>query len=136
MPDAWYETDGTFRYIVFEGKACVTDYLGSESKIEIPSALGGHPVTTIAGCFSYPEAVTDITVAEGVTTIEPYALSSRGAGSGMTLRLPASIRKIYPDGLSVFSGGQPIAVYAPEGSAARRFVLGLAEDDITLPEMK
>ncbi len=49
----------------------------------------------------------------------------------MILRLPGSIRRIYPDGLFVFSGGQPITVYAPEGSAAQRFVLDLAEDDIT-----
>jgi hypothetical protein len=131
MPDARYETDGDFRYIVFEGKACVTDYLGTQSKIEIPSMLGGYPVTTITGCFSFPETVTDITVAEGVLTIEPYALVSRGAGSGMILRLPDSIRKIYPDGLCVFSGGQPITVYAPEGSAARRFVLDLGEENIT-----
>jgi len=49
----------------------------------------------------------------------------------MTLRLPGSVRKIYPYGMFVFSGGQPITVLAPEGSVAQRFVLDLAEDDIT-----
>ncbi len=82
MPDARYETDGDFRYIVFEGKACVTDYLGSETQIKIPSTLGGYPVTTITGCFSFSESVTDITVAEGVLTIKPYALSAGARGAG------------------------------------------------------
>jgi hypothetical protein len=131
MPDAWYETDGDFQYIVFDGKAYATGYFGSNSKLDIPATLGGYPVKALCYRFTYPKSVTDITVEEGISVIEPYALASLNEGSGMTVHLPASIQKIYPDGISIFHKMQPITVCAPEGSAAQQFVLELGDANIT-----
>ena len=72
------ETEGLFKYTVYNGEATITglvddDYFGA---IEIPSTIGGYPVTAIgdnafAGCV-----FTSITIPDSVTSIGDNAFSN------------------------------------------------------------
>ncbi len=69
-------TDGIFTYTVTDGEATITEcakYDFMMSKIEIPSVLGGHPVTAI-GKLAFAENWSPaVVIPDSVTTIADYA---------------------------------------------------------------
>ena len=68
------DTEEDYEYTVSDGKATVDGYNGNEISLEIPSTLGGYPVTSIGNCAFYGcESLTSITIPDGVTSIEESA---------------------------------------------------------------
>ncbi|MBR0540851.1 MAG: leucine-rich repeat protein, partial [Clostridia bacterium] len=63
-------TDGDWEYTVSNNEATVTGYTGSLTDIDIPSALGGYPVTKIGNsAFSGKTTLTSVTIPDSVLTI-------------------------------------------------------------------
>ncbi|MBQ7061232.1 MAG: endonuclease, partial [Clostridia bacterium] len=67
-------TEGDYTYYISGGAATVLSYNGSAAEVEIPSALGGYPVTAI-GCaaFANNSALTCVTIPAAVSNIGSYA---------------------------------------------------------------
>lgn len=85
-------TDGYYTYTVSDGNATITNVDTSISgDIEIPSTLGGYPVTGIGGAaFCYCDDLVNVTIPDSVTSIGDFAfwgcteLISVTIGSGVT----------------------------------------------------
>ena len=74
---AFARTEGDWEYReAYEwegGGVCVTEYLGSEEYLTVPSVLGGKSVTWLGGeAFSENEALRTVIVPEGVIGIDTY----------------------------------------------------------------
>ena len=68
------DSSGDYYYTVTNGKATITDYFGSATKLVIPSKLGGYPVTEIGNFVFYDRAkITSVTIPDSITTIGEYA---------------------------------------------------------------
>lgn len=88
------ETSGIYTYTVANGEATITGCDTSASgAIEIPSSLGGYPVTTIGSySFSSCYSLTGITIPDSVTSIEVQAFEYC---SGLTsITIPDSVTSI------------------------------------------
>ena len=75
--DPVYETDGDWKYFVSaDGSAVIADYTGSETKLTLPSDLGGHPVGSVADSAFYNHTnLESVTIPEGIRTIGSSAFS-------------------------------------------------------------
>ncbi len=70
---AYAETEGDFEYSVSDSKATITKYNGSDAELDVPSTLGGYPVTVIGDyAFNGCSSLTSITISESVTSIGRY----------------------------------------------------------------
>ena len=63
-------TDGYFAYYQSGGTAIITNYLGSEKNITVPSTVNGLPVTQIwSNAFSNNDTVETLTFSEGIRSL-------------------------------------------------------------------
>ncbi len=69
------KTYGDFTYTVTDGKVTITGYTGTSYDAEIPSAIGGKPVTTI-GKWAFDRCeIKSITIPDSVTKFEEFAFA-------------------------------------------------------------
>lgn len=104
---------GHFYYHLHEGYVSVCGYLGREVKVEIPSSIGGKPVSEIeSGSFEGCNSLEEITVPDTVVMV--YEDSFTGASSlrkiisyteGVTIQVPDGVSVEYPAG-QVQNGSQ------------------------------
>ncbi len=82
-----------FKYTVENGEAEITDYIGSDEGVIIPSEIEGYSVTNIGeGAFSWCESLTSIEISDKVTSIGKYSFSFC---SGLTsITIPNSVTSI------------------------------------------
>lgn len=90
------DQSGPFTYEVQNGGAHITAYpTDTVGAVEIPSQLGGHPVTSIRrGAFSNAREVTEFILPDTLTTIEEAAFFNCPGLTGITL--PASLSTLAP----------------------------------------
>ncbi len=82
-----------FTYTVTNGTATVTKYVGSETQVEVPSTLGGYPVTAIGKeCFKDKRSLTSVTLPDGVVSIANYAFE--GCEALTEIYLPSTLTSI------------------------------------------
>ncbi|MDO4543339.1 MAG: leucine-rich repeat protein [Clostridia bacterium] len=87
------EAEGDYEYIVNNGEAIITGYIGSGGDIAIPSTLGGYPVTGIGGgAFLNCYSLTSVTIPDSVTSIGLNAF--RRCTSLTSVTIPDSVISI------------------------------------------
>ena len=80
------DTKEEYDYTVIDGKATVDGYNGNEISLEIPSTLGGYPVTSIGGAaFEGCRSLKSITIPDGVTSIGNYAFEGCSSLTSITI---------------------------------------------------
>ena len=80
------ETGGAFEYEISGGEASVTRYIGSESEVSVPDALGGCPVTSIgASSFRYCQTLERVDLPASVREIgtEAFAFCTSLTGAAI-----------------------------------------------------
>ncbi len=92
---------GDYEYVVRDGGAVVTGYVGSDEVIVIPSEMDEYPVTAIGDRAFYEKTFYNVTVPRGVTSIGVESFS------GCTYAG-------YDDESNYYDNG-PFTVYLPEG---------------------
>lgn len=86
-------TSGDYEYIVSNGEATITEYLGESSTVVIPSTLGGYPVRCI-GVFAFQNrtSLKSVTIPDSVTYIQPAAFAYCYSLTSITI--PESVTRI------------------------------------------
>ncbi len=73
---AFAETSGDYTYSVnSDGTATITDYIGTDTKLTIPSEIESYPVTSIGDYAFYSTAIEEIVIPDSVISIGDYAFS-------------------------------------------------------------
>ena len=91
-----------------DGTLIITRYKGEESRIEIPSVIGKSRVTAIGRDFAWGTKLADVTVPEGVLSIEDYAFYK--CESLVTVNLPKTIEKIGSGAFSLCENLKNISI--------------------------
>ena len=79
---AWFRLyecnlSGDMVYQASDDAATLVRYFGSDSKVDIPTELGGKPVTEIGEwAFAYYSSLTEVTIPKSVTSIRAFAFRS------------------------------------------------------------
>ncbi len=109
---------GNFTYTVSDGKAKITSYPETASgAVEIPSKLGGYPVTAIdVHAFSGCTFITEVTVPDTVKTIGDYAFAY--CTTLTNVKIPSSVTSI---GKNAFAYSNNIVVECEKGSYAEKY---------------
>lgn len=103
--------EGDYIYSVTNGNVTIKDYLGSDTKLVIPSTIAGKPVTEIGPmAFWMDDNMTSVVIPEGVTTIGKEAFS--GNDNLANIQLPSTLKTI---GQRAFWGSAIIELNVPEG---------------------
>lgn len=65
------KTEGNYKYVVEDGKAILTKYIGKESEVTVPAKIGGYSVKKLdANVFTYDNSPVSITFSEGIEELE------------------------------------------------------------------
>ena len=127
------DTEEDYEYTVSDGKATVDGYNGNEISLEIPSTLGGYPVTSIGNCAFYGcESLTSITIPDGVTSIGDHAFYYCSRLTSITI--PDGVTSIEES--AFFGCSRLTSITIPEGvTSIEEFAFYLCErlTSITIP---
>ncbi len=111
-------TEGDYEYTVTNGEATITGYTGDagywdDSLGEIPSTLGGYPVTAIGSYVFSGADVSELVIPDGVKTIGEGAFKDC---SPLTIVLPKSVTYIGAEAFyyyeEVYSGCEYCSCYS------------------------
>jgi hypothetical protein len=92
--------DNGFEYTVEDNKITITNYIGSETNLVIPSHINNLPVACIGEeAFAYNNGLTSVDIPNTVTIVENYAFLQ--CSSLETITIPKSVTSI---GLLAFLG--------------------------------
>ena len=82
-----------FQFRITDGKATLTAYVGSKTRVEVPSTYQGCPVTAIADrAFENKTRLQSVTLPSGIETIGWFAFS--GCVALHEVAIPASVKSI------------------------------------------
>ena len=105
-----------FHYEIREGQAVILSYLGKESCVTIPDAIGGYPVTSIEEAAFRTTPVSTVVIPASVTKIGWFAFADCKSLASVTL--PASVSTI---GYGAFDGCSSVTLYCPSDSYAANY---------------
>ncbi|MDE5993963.1 MAG: leucine-rich repeat protein, partial [Oscillospiraceae bacterium] len=81
---------GNYLYVIENGKAVITGYLGKDTRLSVPNTLGGYKVVAIGeGAFQDNKNIVSVTVGNGICEIRDNAFKSCEKLS--EINLPASV---------------------------------------------
>lgn len=110
-----------FHYEIRDGRAVILAYQGNETRVVIPAAIEGYPVTSIGDNAFKAAAVVSVEIPYSVTDIGWFAFSDCTTLTDLTL--PASVESI---GYGAFDGCPSLTVYCPENSYAAAYATSFA----------
>lgn len=111
-------TEG-LQYEIADDQVKITGYSGSDSAVTIPNTIDGYPVKTIGrSAFAYAQNLQEITLPEGLTTIENEAFLESGL---IHVVIPGSITRIDE---SAFKRSQLVSVEFKDGDTNTEAILG------------
>lgn len=118
MPLPEYITEGDYEFLIFNGEAAFSAYLGTEENYVMPSEAAGCPVTRVlCGGFDGPTSGGRgiVVVPESVLVLDSYSTHKwQGSSNGYIKHLYITNPRTVIH--TIFSG---CTVHAPEGSAAQ-----------------
>lgn len=110
--------ESDFRYTVGNGVVTVTQYVGKDREVRIPSTLGGYPVRVIGDrAFADLVSPVSVTVPDGVTQIGWFGFS--GCVMLERVALPASVTSIAYGAFQ--NCRQDLTLICPDGSYAEQY---------------
>ncbi len=130
-----YFNNGTFEYRALDdGTLEITKYLGTDTAVTIPDTIGSKKVSSLNGAFQNCGAITEITISEGITSIQDHTFEGC---SGLTaLRIPSSVNHI---GVMAFADCTSLAeITLPEslnGVGSQMFYNCTVLKEITIPKI-
>lgn len=93
LEESGSDTEAHFCYVVEQGAATITQYVGTACEVEIPATLGGYPVRAIGDrAFAGNTTLTSVVVPAGVERIGWFAFS--GCVMLESISLPESLTSI------------------------------------------
>lgn len=101
-----------FSYSVTNGEAWIYSYTGEETEIEIPSRIGGAPVTKLSGTLFSDSGVKRVTLPETLVDISPLRFCEV-----VEVVLPAGMDSLKPQW---FEGFQKLESFTITGEGAYR----------------
>ena len=107
-----------FHYEIREGEAVILSYLGKESRVTVPAAIGNYPVTSIEEAAFRATPVSSVVIPDSVTKIGWFAFADCPSLTSITL--PASVSNI---GYGAFDGCRNVTLYCPSGSYAAKYAI-------------
>ena len=107
-----------FHYEIREGEAVILSYLGKESRVTVPAAIGNYPVTSIEEAAFRATPVSSVVIPDSVTKIGWFAFADCQSLTSITL--PASVSSI---GYGAFDGCKNVTLYCPSGSYAAKYAV-------------
>lgn len=133
----WAASEEDFEYDFSGSGVIITEYLGGESQVEIPSTIEGTPVTAIGNsAFAWNTDISKVTVPASVMAVEVYAFSgcvsltslyfmgnAPACGAGVFNNCPETLVVYYDEGTTgwgdTFGGRktvprQPVPPVTPE----------------------
>ena len=107
--------EGNYSYVVYNGKATITKYNGSDANVAIPTTLGGYPVTAI-GENAFANCSALITV-----SMPSVEVIGNGAFADCAILKRAYMPTVTTIGDGAFSGSDSVMIYAPLNSYAHEY---------------
>ncbi len=109
--------EATFRYTVHEGQATLTEYMGTDKHLTLPSYIDGYQIVAIADNAFSSDTLESVTVPEGVTKIGWFAFADCTQLNAVTL--PPSVTSI---GYSAFpKSNKSFTIYCQADSFAQQY---------------
>ena len=96
-----------FAYLIYDGKATITDYKGTGGDVAIPAELDGYPVNAIGSAAFEHKGLTSIVIPDSITTIGDFAFE---ANLLTILNIPNSVTSI---GIHAFNYNQLTSANIP-----------------------
>ncbi len=67
------QTEGDYTYVVSNGSAYITAYIGSGTDVVVPATLGGYPVVYIGTIFYENTTIETVSLPSTITALDSYA---------------------------------------------------------------
>ena len=106
-----------YTYVIRDGGAVITSYLGSQKVVQIPDRIEGYPVVAIGEGAFRNSKVEEVILSDGVTTIDWFAFY--GSYRLQSVTLPASVRVIEYGAFELCSAA--LKFTCPKGSYAAQY---------------
>ncbi|MEE1055712.1 MAG: leucine-rich repeat domain-containing protein, partial [Acutalibacteraceae bacterium] len=87
-----YFSNEDWEYLKYSDHICVTQYLGTNSEVVVPSTIDNLPVTTIYETFWLISGVTRVTIPEGITVLGYMAFAC--CGDLEYINIPSTVNTI------------------------------------------
>ncbi len=107
----------TFRYTVNENQATITEYIGTDKNLTLPSYIDGYQVVAIADNAFSSDSLESVTVSAGITKIGWFSFADCPKLTAVTL--PPSVTSI---GYSAFpKNSKSFTIYCQADSFAQQY---------------
>ena len=128
-------TDALFTYVIKNGKAIITGYLGNSDTVVFPKIIKGYEVTVLGNgtAISGMDNVTTIVISDGITQIGNSAFKNCSSLTG-SIALPNSVTNIGDSAFYGCSGITNLVISENVGAISANAFFGCSEiTNITMP---
>lgn len=95
-------SDGVYEYIVKNGIAALTGYVGTDLDVTVPESISGYPVKVLAGTFENNDSITSVVVPSSVEIITEMTFAGTDVLEKIILPFTGAYRQA--DGAEALAG--------------------------------